>query len=134
MKNLYLFVFCIHIALSQGPSGTRINNIPSYVIGDAFNSTELHAAFNRIDKYCDFIYDEYKVTQLTSSGATISNTDRWGEGSWGRGRFSVYVDRFSVVNRLDLARYDLMWSENPSGTNTYWGTHPYIYFTACIIQ
>ncbi|MGA9408688.1 MAG: hypothetical protein WBW71_16255, partial [Bacteroidota bacterium] len=134
MKNLCLFVFCIHIAFSQGPSGTQMSSIPSYVIGDAFHSMELNNAINKITTYCDFIYNEYKVTQLTPSGATISSTERWGEGSWGRGRFSIYVDRFSIAGRLDLARYDLLWSEHPSGPNTYWGTHPYIYFTACMIQ
>jgi len=134
MKNIFLVILFVHIVLAQSPSDSRISAIPSYVVGDAFNSSDLHTAFNRIDKYCDFIYDEYKVTHLTSSDATISTTERWGEGSWGRGRFSNYVDRFAIANRLDLARYDLLWSEHPSGTNTYWGTHPYIYFTACIIQ
>src|SRR5271169_1372667 len=97
MKNIFFAIFCVHIAFSQDLSDSHISAIPSYVMSDAFNSVDLQAAFNRIDKYCDYIYDAYKVTQLTSSGATISDTDRWGDGSWGRGRFSVYVDRFTIA-------------------------------------
>ena len=59
--------------------------------------------------------------------------NRWGFGSWGRGLFSKFIDRYLFIqnNQTD---YSLFFNEHLSIKNHFWGTHPIVAYCARTIR
>ena len=113
--------------------------LPQDVDSSVVKLEELNNAINRLHQFSEYIYNPVKVTRINSISFFPKNlTDagidsRWGFGSWGRGLFSKFIDRYLFMQESSK-EYSSFFNEHPSIKNHYWGTHPIVAYCARTIR
>jgi hypothetical protein len=98
---------------------------------------DIKKALDRLHTFSEYIYNPIKITDIDSLSyypknlTDAGNYDRWGAGSWGRGSFSKYVDRF-LYDGKEKTGYSAFYNNLLSARlkNNYWGTHPIVSYCA----
>jgi len=111
--------------------------LPEGLDSSEVNLDDLKKALDRLHAFSEYIYNPVKIVRIDSLSYTpknltdAGNSDRWGAGSWGRGLFSKYVDRFLVDGKEKTAYY-AFYKEHPDTNlrNHYWGNHPIVSYCA----
>ncbi len=136
MKYLFitytLFAFLL-ISHPQSLPDDYILPLPEDVDSSEVNLSDLEKAIDRLHNFSEYIYNPVKLTALDSVSYTpknltdLGNNNRWGAGSWGRGPFSKFVDRF-LFDRFEKTTYSAFYKKHSNNNlkNYYWGTHPII--------
>jgi len=98
---------------------------------------DIEKAIFRLHDFSEYIYNPVKITRIDSLSyyprnlTDVGNTTRWGTGSWGRGLFSKFVDRFlfdGIENNSYYEFYNGLL--NAKLKNNFWGTHPIVSYCA----
>ncbi|MGB5893611.1 MAG: hypothetical protein WBG58_05485 [Ignavibacteriaceae bacterium] len=134
--SFLLITFCEIYSQPDLPDN-YILPLPEGLDSSEVNLDNLKIAMDRLHKFSEYIYNPIKITKIDSfSYSPINLTDaenynRWGEGSWGRGAFSKYVDRFLFDGKENTA-YNTFYNRLLSAKlkNHYWGTHPIVSYCA----
>jgi hypothetical protein len=135
--NKYFILFLLLGFLQSYPQSNvpddYILPLPAVIDSVVVSKKDLTKAIYRLHNFSEYIYNPVKITKIDSVSYSPKNlTDagldnRWGEGSWGRGLFSKFVDRYLFEN-FKNPDYNSFYFETSlyNGNNLYWGTHPII--------
>lgn len=96
--------------ISDLPAGLNITVLP-----DSLRT----GAFSRLHQYSDYIYNSNRLLAVDSTGYRINPDETWGQGSWGRGYFSWYVDQFLFNGDSSRVNYNRWYRER-------WSCHPLV--------
>lgn len=127
-----LFAFSI-ISYPQSLPDDYILPLPKDLDTGKVSSDDLNKAIERLHNFSEYIYNPIKITALDSilyipkNLTDLGNNNRWGEGVWGRGPFSKFVDRF-LFDGIQKTAYSSFYKEHHSNNlnHYFWGTHPII--------
>ncbi len=138
----YFFLSLLFITLFEIYSQP---NLPEYYIlplPEELDSSEvdlddLAKAIDRLHNFSEYIYNPIKITRINSFSyipqnlTDAGNSNRWGEGSWGRGAFSKYVDRF-LFDGIEETAYSTFYGGllNIELKKHFWSTHPIVSYCA----
>ncbi|MGV8093045.1 MAG: FG-GAP-like repeat-containing protein [Mangrovibacterium sp.] len=118
MKKIIVIVLvvCFHqpVLWSQ-----EINELPAGLNTTALPDSLRTGAFTRLHRYSDYIYNSNKLLSADSTGYRINPNETWGQGSWGRGYFSWYVDQFLFNGDSSRVNYNRWYRER-------WSCHPLV--------
>ena len=140
MKYLFLsfllFTFC-EIYSQPDLEDSYILPLPEGLDTSEVHLDDLKKALDRLHNFSEFIYNPIKITSIDSLSylpknlTDAGNYNRWGPGSWGRGPFSKYVDRF-LFDGNDNTGYNVFYNNLLSVKleNHFWGTHPIVSYCA----
>jgi len=138
----YSFICLFLISFSQIFSQANLPDNYILPLPEGLNSSKvdldnIKKAIDRLHTFSEYIYNPVKISRtdflsyapknLTDAG----NNNRWGAGSWGRGLFSKYVDRF-LIDGTENSAYNAFYREHPDTNlrNHFWGTHPIVSYCA----
>jgi len=115
--------------------------LPEGLDSSTVDLDDLKKALDRLHTFSEYIYNPIKITIIDSISYSPKNltdagsSDRWGAGTWGRGLFSKFVDRY-LVDEVKNTAYNSFYKEhsNPKLKNHYWGTHPIVSYCARTIR
>jgi hypothetical protein len=110
-----------HPAMAQ-----EIEELPVGFDGTAIFQTDLETAFQNLHAFSEYLVNAGKITQINPPGSSPEFLEdpnlHWGDGSWGRGYFTRYIDLYQYNGETD--RYGDWWATQPGD---YWmGSHPLI--------
>ena len=133
---LLLTAFCESYSQPDLPDD-YILPLPKGLDSSEVDLDDLKIAINRLHAFSDYIYNPVKITSIDSLSYSPLNLtdagikDRWGAGSWGRGLFSKFVDRF-LIDGKEKTSYNAFYREHPDTNlkNHFWGTHPIVSYCA----
>jgi len=111
--------------------------LPEGLDSSAVGLDDLKEALDRLHNFSEYIFNPAKITIIDSLFYSPKNLtdagikDKWGAGSWGRGLFSKFVDRF-LINTTKKTAYNAFYKEHPDTNlkNHFWGTHPIVSYCA----
>jgi hypothetical protein len=140
LLSLILFTYCEIFSQTDLPDD-YILLLPEGLDSSEVDLDDLKKAIDRLHNFSEYIYNPVKITSidsLTYSPRNLTdagNYSRWGAGSWGRGPFSKYVDRF-LVDGKQYTAYNVFYNGllNKNMKNHYWGTHPIVSYCARTIM
>jgi len=138
----YFFLSFLLITYCEIYSQTNLPDNYILPLPEGLDSSEvdvddLKKALNRLHNFSEYIYNPIKITAIDSLSyypknlTDAGNYNRWGEGSWGRGPFSKYVDRYLLDGKENTA-YNAFYNKLLSAKlkNHFWGTHPIVSYCA----
>jgi hypothetical protein len=134
--SLLLFTFSKIYSQSNLPDN-YILPLPEGLDSSEADFNNLKKALTRLHNFSEYIYNPVKITSIDSLSfspknlSDVGNDNRWGAGSWGRGPFSKYVDRY-LFDRKEKTAYNVFYNKLLSAKlkNNFWGTHPIISYCA----
>jgi len=134
--SFLLITFCENYSQSNLPDD-YILPLPEGLDSSEVDLNDLKKAIDRLHTFSDYIYNPVKITSIDSLSYSPKNLtdagikDRWGAGSWGRGLFSKFVDRF-LIDTTKKTAYNAFYKEHPDTNlkNHFWGTHPIVSYCA----
>ncbi|MFC2119444.1 hypothetical protein ACFLQ4_00085 [Bacteroidota bacterium] len=140
MKYFFLSFFLItfsEIYSQPDLPDSYILPLPEGIDSSAVDLDGLKNALYRLHNFSEYIYNPVKLTVVDSLSYSpknltdAGNYNRWGAGSWGRGSFSKYVDRY-LFNGLENTAYSTFYNKLLSTNlkNNFWGTHPIVSYCA----
>lgn len=91
-------------------------------------TSTLNNAFDKLHQYSNDIYRSQKIASISETSFKES-TQRWDEGSWGRGYFSWFVD-IPEINNSGKSNENAYLNWYKANGNKFWGAHPLIRDTA----
>ncbi|MGV8095154.1 MAG: hypothetical protein AB2L24_25150 [Mangrovibacterium sp.] len=97
----------------------KINDLTAGLDTAALSDSVWRTAFTRLHQYSDYIYNSNKLLSADSTGYVLNRNETWGPGSWGRGYFSWYVDRFLFSGDSSKVNYNRWYKER-------WSCHPLV--------
>lgn len=138
----YFFLSLLLIAFSEIYSQPNlpddyILSLPEGLDSSEVNLDDIKKALDRLHTFSEYIYNPVKITSINSFSYSPKNLtdagikDRWGAGSWGRGLYSKFVDRF-LIDGTEKTAYNAFYKEHPDTNlkNHFWGTHPIVSYCA----
>jgi len=132
LVSLILFTFC-DIYSQPGLPDNYILPLPEGLDTSEVDLDDLKKALDRLHNFSEYIYNPIKISSIDSLSYSPKNlTDagnysKWGKGSWGRGPFSKYVDRF-LFDGNEKTGYSAFYNNllTTRLKNNFWGTHPVV--------
>jgi len=130
--SFFLITFCKIYSQSILPDN-YILPLPEGLDSSEVDVDDLKKALNRLHNFSEYIYNPIKITAIDSFSyypknlTDAGNYKRWGKGSWGRGPFSKYVDRY-LFDGKEKTAYNAFYNKLLSAKlkNNFWGTHPIV--------
>jgi hypothetical protein len=127
-----LFTFCEIYSQPNLPDN-YILPLPKGLDTSEVHLDDLKKALDRLHNFSEYIYNPIKITSIDSLSYSpknltdAGNYNRWGAGTWGRGAFSKYVDRYLFDGKEHTA-YNVFYSKLLTNRlkNNFWGTHPIV--------
>jgi hypothetical protein len=116
MKKIIVFVTLLNQTFLFAQ---KISDLPAGLDTAALSDSVWRTAFTRLHQYSDYIYNSNKLLSVNSTGYVLNRNETWGPGSWGRGYFSWYVDRFLFSGDSSKVNYNRWYKER-------WSCHPLV--------